>query len=215
MAIDRDAVAWVNYVQSGLGDSAGAIYRVNTTDASCTAIPPVRMPAGWFRLGMGFSTAAPTTPPRGPLRRLHGGPLGGREPRPRALDPARARDRPHRAVHRRAARAERRAHGHRRRAPLRLLHHHPGAGRRDRQGHRRHRALLAPHQASRPRRRGPSRSGAETSTSTPRVGALLGGTATSRATAPRTGVDTSYMRNIGFRIVGAGVSTCAPILPPG
>ena len=32
---------------------------------------------------------------------------------------------------------------------------------------------------------------------------------------PGTGaLDTSYMTNIGFRIVGAGVSTCAPIKPP-
>jgi len=27
-------------------------------------------------------------------------------------------------------------------------------------------------------------------------------------------IDTGYMRDIGFRIVGAGVSTCAPIAPP-
>lgn len=58
MAIDRDAVAWVNYVRSGLGDTAGAIYRVNTRDASCTDAPPLRLPNGWFRLGMGFSTAS-------------------------------------------------------------------------------------------------------------------------------------------------------------
>ena len=32
---------------------------------------------------------------------------------------------------------------------------------------------------------------------------------------PSTGtIDTSYMTNIGFRIVGAGVSTCAPTAPP-
>jgi hypothetical protein len=62
MAIDRDAVAWVNYVQSGLGDSGGAIDRVNTRDASCTAAAPVRMPAGWYRLGMGFSTVSADDP---------------------------------------------------------------------------------------------------------------------------------------------------------
>jgi hypothetical protein len=27
-------------------------------------------------------------------------------------------------------------------------------------------------------------------------------------------VDTAYMTQIGFRIVGAGVSTCAPLQPP-
>ena len=32
---------------------------------------------------------------------------------------------------------------------------------------------------------------------------------------PATGtIDTSYMTNIGFRIVGAGVSTCAPTVQP-
>jgi hypothetical protein len=58
MAIDRSAVAWVNYVDSSLGDTAGALYRVNTTDASCTAAPPVPLPRSWFRLGMGFATAS-------------------------------------------------------------------------------------------------------------------------------------------------------------
>lgn len=57
MAIDRDAVAWVNYVDGGLGiDSAGALYKVSTQDASCDPTPAVTLPAGWYRVGMGFST---------------------------------------------------------------------------------------------------------------------------------------------------------------
>ncbi len=58
MAVDRNAVAYVNYVQSGgLGDSGGAIFKVSTVDASCEATP-IKLDAGWFRLGMGFSTDA-------------------------------------------------------------------------------------------------------------------------------------------------------------
>lgn len=58
MAVDRDATAWVNYVQSdGLGgDTAGAIYRVSTVDASCEPAPAVTLPAGWYRIGMGYAT---------------------------------------------------------------------------------------------------------------------------------------------------------------
>jgi hypothetical protein len=59
MAIDRDAVAWVNYVQpGGVGDSAGALYRVSTLDASCEAAPTVTLPAGYYRIGMGYATDA-------------------------------------------------------------------------------------------------------------------------------------------------------------
>jgi len=62
MALDRNAVAWVNYVDSnGLADSAGALFRVSTTDASCEQAPAVTLPAGWFRMGMGFSTDGANT----------------------------------------------------------------------------------------------------------------------------------------------------------
>ncbi len=57
MAVDRNAVAWVNYVDNnGLGDSAGAIYKVSTTDASCEPAPTINLTSGWYRSGMGFST---------------------------------------------------------------------------------------------------------------------------------------------------------------
>ncbi len=53
MAVDRDAVAWVNYAQAD--DSAGTLFKVSTEDASCE---PTETPLseGWSRLGMGFSS---------------------------------------------------------------------------------------------------------------------------------------------------------------
>jgi hypothetical protein len=57
MAVDRNAVAYVNYVQAGaLGnDTGGAIYQVSTKDASCSG-PVMSLPAGWYRIGMGYSS---------------------------------------------------------------------------------------------------------------------------------------------------------------
>ncbi|AKT39079.1 hypothetical protein [Chondromyces crocatus] len=54
MAVDRDATAWVNYTASN--DSAGAIFKVSTEDASCAPAASVTLPSGWTRLGMGFSS---------------------------------------------------------------------------------------------------------------------------------------------------------------
>ncbi|MCC6523644.1 MAG: hypothetical protein IT373_13395 [Polyangiaceae bacterium] len=58
MAVDRDAVAWVNYVETDplFGDSAGAVFKVSTANASCEPTAAVNLPSGWFRMGMGFST---------------------------------------------------------------------------------------------------------------------------------------------------------------
>ncbi|MGD0525826.1 MAG: hypothetical protein ABSE49_11815 [Polyangiaceae bacterium] len=53
MAVDRNAVAYVNYVADD--DSVGQIFQVSTTDASCTG-PIMTMPTGWERVGMGYST---------------------------------------------------------------------------------------------------------------------------------------------------------------
>ena len=58
MAVDRNAVAWVNYVQtdgSG-GDTAGVLYRVNTLDATCDPTPALQLPPDWYRIGMGYAT---------------------------------------------------------------------------------------------------------------------------------------------------------------
>jgi hypothetical protein len=63
MAVDRNAVAWVNYVGSGLDpitlnatDQAGLVFRVDIDKQTCEATPAITLtdPA-WFRLGMGFS----------------------------------------------------------------------------------------------------------------------------------------------------------------
>jgi hypothetical protein len=61
MAIDRNAIAWVNYVGSDplFGDDvAGRIYRVDIDKKTCEPTPAVNLPDSWFRLGMGFSTDA-------------------------------------------------------------------------------------------------------------------------------------------------------------
>lgn len=57
MAVDRDATAWVNYVGTDgfLSDNQGALYPVSTKDASCKG-GPLPLPFGWYRLGMGFSS---------------------------------------------------------------------------------------------------------------------------------------------------------------
>lgn len=56
MAIDRNAVAWINYVASD--DSQGVIYRFDLTTKKCDKVPTVTLDYGWTRLGMGFSTDA-------------------------------------------------------------------------------------------------------------------------------------------------------------
>lgn len=54
MAIARNAIAWVNYTDAA--DSIGRIYKVSTKDASCESTPAVQLPSGWYRVGMGFSS---------------------------------------------------------------------------------------------------------------------------------------------------------------
>jgi hypothetical protein len=59
MAVDRNAVAWVNYVQAGgRNGSGGVIFQVSTKDASCQPNPTMTLPSGWTQLGMAFSTNA-------------------------------------------------------------------------------------------------------------------------------------------------------------
>ena len=62
MAVDRDATAWVNYVEGdAFGDTAGVIFRVDTSDASCEPVAAANLPAGWYRDGMGFATNGANT----------------------------------------------------------------------------------------------------------------------------------------------------------
>jgi hypothetical protein len=53
MAVDRNAVAYVNYVAPD--GATGAIFQVSTENASCTG-PVMTLPVGWERVGMGYST---------------------------------------------------------------------------------------------------------------------------------------------------------------
>jgi hypothetical protein len=60
MAVDRNVVAWVNYVGSDpiLGtDTGGLVYKVDINARSCTPTPAVTLQSPeWYRLGMGYST---------------------------------------------------------------------------------------------------------------------------------------------------------------
>jgi hypothetical protein len=53
MAVSRDAVAWVNYAAPD--NSTGAVFQVSTSNAACQA-SSIPLEAGWTRIGMGFST---------------------------------------------------------------------------------------------------------------------------------------------------------------
>jgi len=54
MAVDRNADAYVNYMDPT--GAAGAIYKVSTQNASCSAQPVMTLPTGWTQVGMGYST---------------------------------------------------------------------------------------------------------------------------------------------------------------
>lgn len=55
MAVDRTATAWVLY-NGGLLNPAGELFRVSTVDASCSATTFARGQEGFELFGMGFST---------------------------------------------------------------------------------------------------------------------------------------------------------------
>lgn len=214
MAIDRDAVAWVNYVESGLGDSAGSIYRVNTTDATCTAAAPVRMPRGWYRLGMGFSTVSADDTRETLFVAATGDPLAGGSPGLGSIDPSRGL--------------------------LNIIGEFSGAFRGQSaeltgtgDGRLYGFFTTSPVQVAQL-----DRATGAVIESTPLPGvetpqawafsfwggdfylytapsAVVGRTTNVTRYRPSDGsIDAAYMTNIGFRIVGAGVSTCAPIAPP-
>lgn len=212
MAIDRDAVAWVNYVESGLGDSAGSLYRVSTTDASCTSASPVRLPRGWFRLGMGFSTASaddttetlfvtatadPFGGPSAGLGRMTGSTLTPVGPFSGALAGQSAEL---------TGTGDGRLYGFFTTTPVQVAQIDKATG-----------SITD----ARPL------PGVETPQAWAFTfwggdfylytapSALVGRTTNVTRYRPSDGsIDTGYMRDIGFRIVGAGVSTCAPIAPP-
>ncbi len=212
MAIDRDAVAWVNYVESGLGDSAGSLYRVSTTDASCSSASPVTLPRGWFRLGMGFSTASaddttetlfvtatadPFGGPSAGLGRMTGSTLTPVGPFSGALRGQSAEL---------TGTGDGRLYGFFTTTPVQVAQIDKTTG-----------SITD----ARPL------PGVETPQAWAFTfwggdfylytapSALVGRTTNVTRYRPSDGsIDTGYMRDIGFRIVGAGVSTCAPIAPP-
>jgi hypothetical protein len=56
MAVDRNAVAWVNYEDAS---GRGALYRVSTQDGSCLGeVAPLS--GDWFQVGMGYATSGAT-----------------------------------------------------------------------------------------------------------------------------------------------------------
>ena len=59
MAVDRNADAYVNYFSSD--GTMGALYKVSTQNASCSAQPVVNLPPGWTQVGMGYSTIGTST----------------------------------------------------------------------------------------------------------------------------------------------------------
>lgn len=211
MAIDRDAVAWVNYVEAdAYGDIAGTLFKVSTEDARCEPTS-IALTGAWSRLGMGFSSDA-TTPAAEQLfvtsavtGRSQGlGRLDGTSITPIGEFSGALRG----AYAELTGTGDGRLFGFFTTSPVELAEIDKGTG--------------------------------EILSSTPLPGietpsawafSFWGGdfyiyTAPSQTEAPsRTtnvaryrpsdgSIDTSYMTNIGFRIVGAGVSTCAPIEPP-
>jgi hypothetical protein len=215
MAIDRNAVAWVNYVAGGLGDTAGAIYRVNTTDASCTGDPPIRMPAGFLRVGMGFSTAGPDTTSEALFVASTSDPFGGPSQGLARYDAADQRVVPiggfTGALRGQSAEltgtGDGRLFGFFTTTPVRVVEIDKATA-----------AVVnsAPlTQVETPQAWAFSFWGGDFYLYTA-PSALVGRSSNVTRYRPSDGsVDTGYMTNVGFRIVGAGVSTCAPILPPG
>jgi hypothetical protein len=60
MAVDRNAVAWVNFVEKNSTgvDTAGMLFKVSTKDASCQPTYSIESGSAWYRIGMGFSSHA-------------------------------------------------------------------------------------------------------------------------------------------------------------
>jgi hypothetical protein len=62
MAVDRDANAYVNYPFTVLPTGfAGTVFKVSTKDASCSAAPVMSLPLDWAQVGMGYSTVGSST----------------------------------------------------------------------------------------------------------------------------------------------------------
>jgi hypothetical protein len=208
-------VAWVNYVESNLGDTAGAVFRVNTTDASCTPASPIPLPGRWFRLGMGFSTASADSTDESLFVTGTGDLLAGPSPGLGRIDMGTGMLSSigsfTGALRGQSAEltgtGDGRLYGFFTTTPVQVAQIDKGTG-----------AITSAVPLP----------GVETPSAW--AFSFWGGdfylyTAPSRLSPGRTSnvtryrpsdgsINPSYMTNVGFRIVGAGVSTCAPIAPP-
>ncbi len=214
MAIDRDAVAWVNYVDSAVVDTGGSLYRVSTSDASCTAAAAIPLPRGWFRLGMGFSTASADDTNETLFVAATADPLTGASAGLGRIDPRTLDAAPigqfGGALRGQSAEltgtGDGRLYGFFTTTPVQVAQIDKTSGE------------IMNTQALRgvetPQAWAFSFWGGDFYLYTA-PSALSGRTTNVTRYRPSDGsIDTAYMTDIGFRIVGAGVSTCAPIAPP-
>ncbi len=203
MAIDRNATAWVNYVGGGFGDSSGSIYKVNTKDASCDPSPAVKLPSGWYRIGMGYSTDGAgsmgetlfiSSTSSGQLGKIENNslkPIAGFSPGLFSGQSAEL-----------TGTGDGRLFGYFTTTPVYVAEIDKGT------------AVVSNQKAI---------SGLETPSAWAfsfwggdfyLYAASLGNSRVSRYRPSDGSIDNNYMPDIGFRIIGAGVSTCAPLQPP-
>jgi len=214
MAIDRDAVAWVNYVNNAVIDTAGSLYRVSTTDARCTPAAPVPLPQGWFRLGMGFSTASADSTEETLFVAATADPLGGPSAGLGRIDPRGLTGTPigqfSGAFRGQSAEltgtGDGRLYGFFTTTPVQVAQIDKSSG-----------AIVDARPlpgVETPQAWAFSFWGGDFYLYTA-PSALTGRTTNVTRYRPSDGsIDPAYMTNIGFRVVGAGVSTCAPIEAP-
>jgi hypothetical protein len=214
MAIDRDAVAWVNYVTNDIFDSAGAIYRVSTADASCTSAAPIPLPNGWFRLGMGFSTASADDVSETLFVTATGDALTGASVGLGRIDPRALTGMPigpfTGALRGQNAEltgtGDGRLYGFFTTTPVQVAQIDKTSG-----------AILDTRPlpgVETPQAWAFSFWGGDFYLYTAPSASTGRGTNVTRYRPSDGSIDVAYMRDIGFRVVGAGVSTCAPIAPP-
>lgn len=210
MAVDRDANAYVNYVSGD--NSRGAIFKVSTKDASCDAKPLIdKLPKGFTRLGMGYATDAVG----GNAETLYVAGTAGNQssnsPGLAKIDFASKSLKPIGEFSgslkgksgELTGTGDARLYGFFTTTPVQLAEIDKGTG------------------ATKP-----SVSFKDIPTPDAWAFSFWGGdfyfytattgvtTTVSRYRPSDKSVDTKYMTNLGFRIVGAGVSTCAPLVPP-
>ncbi len=204
MAIDRSATAWVNYVQNdGFVDTAGAIYRVSTSDASCEPAPAVTLPPGWLRMGMGYATDAAdgvaetlyvtSINSAAGLGRIEGAQVVPLGPFGSPFDGASAEL---------TGTGDARLYAFFTSVPVEVAELSKAAG--QVMSHTPLPSVEVPNAWAF------SFWGGDFYLYT----AALGNSRVNRYRPSDGTVDTNYMVDVGFRIVGAGVSTCAPIAPP-